>query len=155
VLLRERCAGCGEPLRLVAGEAGCGQCGTAIAAMATRTMAGDPDSIAVTTLLWGATGCTDGSDLAAGHPWRGQGTPTLLRGLWGCAQARVAEEGGLRLQGREIVEVHEALVAAWRRGGVAAPWRRGGVAAWRRGGAGAPGCHRGRRTRGQDARCHG
>jgi len=82
-------------------------------------MAGDSDSLEVTTLLWGATGCTEGSaplaglTLAAGHPLRGLGTPALLGGLWGCAQARVAGDGGPRLQRREIVAVHAALVAAW------------------------------------------
>ncbi len=130
LLLRQRCAGCGEPLRLVAGQAGCGQCGYTIADGPTRSIAADPDSVAVTTLLWGATGCVDGPyppeglTLAAGHPWQGQGTPALLSGLWECAQALVAGDGGPRLQGREIGAVHEALGAAWQRerDGIGARW---------------------------------
>jgi len=43
------------------------------------------------------------------------GTPALLRGLWGGAQAEVARDGGPRLHRREIAEVHAALVAGWRR----------------------------------------
>jgi len=43
VLLRQRCAGCAEPLRLTAGRGDCARCGAAIAAMPTRSIAGDPD----------------------------------------------------------------------------------------------------------------
>jgi len=43
------------------------------------------------------------------------GTPALLRGLWGGAQAAVAGDGEPRLHAREIAAVHEALVAGWRR----------------------------------------
>jgi len=120
VLLRQRCAGCAVPLRLTAGQAGCGQCGTVIAAMPTRSIAGDPDGVEVSELLWRATGCVDGLyppeglTLAAGHLVRRLGTPALLRGLWSGAQAQVAGEGTSRLHEREIAAVHEALVAAWR-----------------------------------------
>jgi len=74
----------------------------------------------VTALLWRATGCVDGPSppegltLAAGSPWQELGTPALLSGLWGSAQALVAGDGGPRLQGQEIAVVHEALVVAWR-----------------------------------------
>jgi len=118
MLLRQRCARCDAPLRLAAGQMGCGQCGAAIAAMPTRTIAGDAAGVEVSALLWRATGCVEGASpaegltLGVGHPLRGLGTPALLRGLWGYAQALVA--GGPRLQGREIGEVHGALVAAWR-----------------------------------------
>ncbi len=118
-LLRQRCAGCAAPLRLVAGQAGCGQCGAEIAAMATRTIVGEADAVEVSVLLWQATGCLEGTSpvegvtRAAGHSRRGLGTPALLTGLWGCAQAQVAGDGGPRLQRREIGVVHAALVAAW------------------------------------------
>ena len=121
VLLRCRCSGCGAPLRLVAGQTGCGECGVAIGGMGTRTIAEDADAAEVSALLWGAAGCGEGASvpesltLGAGLPWRGLGTPALLRGLWEGAQAEVAGDGGPRLQGREIGAVHEALVAAWRR----------------------------------------
>jgi len=122
-LLRERCAGCDAPLRLVAGQAGCGHCGTAIAAMATRSLAEEPDGVELSGLLWQATGCLEGASpvegltvaaVAGGHPLQRGGTPALLTGLWGSAQTQVAGDGGPRLQGREIVDVHEALGAAWR-----------------------------------------
>ena len=122
-LLRQRCAGCNAPLRLVAGQAGCGHCGTAIAAMATRSLAEEPDGVELSGLLWQATGCLEGASpvegltvaaVAGGHPLQRWGTPALLTGLWGSAQTQVAGDGGPRLQGREIVEVHEALGAAWR-----------------------------------------
>jgi len=78
-------------------------------------------------LLWQVTGCAERPGLAAGPPvardhplWR-LGTPGVLKGLWGCAQALVARDGPveaggtrLRLQVMEIADVHEALVAAWR-----------------------------------------
>ncbi len=120
MLLRQRCARYDAPLRLAAGQTGCGQCGTAIAAMPTRTIAGDAAGVEVSALLWRATGCVEGASPAEGltlgvrHPLRGLGTPALLRGLWGYAQALVAGDGGPRLQGREIAAVHEALTAAWR-----------------------------------------
>jgi len=122
-LLRQRCAGCDAPLRLVAGQAGCGHCGTAIAAMATRSLAEEPDGVELSGLLWQATGCLEGATpvegltvaaVAGGHPLQRRGTPALLTGLWGSAQTQVAGDGGPRLQGREIVDVHEALGAAWR-----------------------------------------
>jgi len=119
-LLRQRCAGCAAPLRLTAGQAGCGQCGAVIAAMPTRSIAGDPDGVEVSGLLWRATGCLDGPYLPEGltravdHPLRWLGTPGVLRDLWGDGQALVAKDGGPRLQGREIGMVHAALVAAWR-----------------------------------------
>ncbi len=120
VLLRQRCAGCAEPLRLAAGQAGCGRCGAAIGAMATHSIAEDPDGVELSGLLWRATGCLDGASplegltLAVGHPLRLSGTPEVLRDLWGDGQALVAGDGGPRLQAREIAAVHEALVAAWR-----------------------------------------
>ncbi len=119
MLLRQQCAECAEPLRLAAGRDGCERCGAAIAAMPTRSIAEDADGVEVSALLWRATGCVEGASppegltRAAEHPLR-VGTPALLTGLWGCAQARVAGDGGPRLQAREIAAVHEALVAAWR-----------------------------------------
>ncbi len=121
ILLQHRCGGCGEPLRLVAGQAGCGHCGAAIAAMSTRTIAGDAVGVEVSALLWRATGCLEGAPPAEGLPGaveqelQRRGTPALLRGLWAYAQALVSGDGGPRLQGREIGEVHAALVAAWQR----------------------------------------
>ncbi len=119
VLVRQRCAECAAPLRLAAGRDGCERCGTTIAAMPTRSIAEDADGVEVSALLWRATGCVEGASppegltRAAEHPLR-VGTPALLTGLWGCAQARVAGDGGPRLQAREIAAVHEALTAAWR-----------------------------------------
>ncbi len=121
VLLRERCAECDGPLRLVAGREGCEQCGAAIAAMGTRSIAGDADGVELSGLVWRATGCGEGPcvpeevGLAADHPVRGLGTPALLRGLWSGAQAEVAGDGEPRLHAREIADVHGALVAGWRR----------------------------------------
>ncbi len=121
VLLRERCAECDAPLRLVAGREGCGQCGAEIAAMGTRSIAGDADGRELSALLWCATGCVEGAyppeglTRAADHLVRGLGTPALLRGLWDGAQVVVAGDGGPRLHGREIGGVHEAMVGAWRR----------------------------------------
>jgi len=114
ILLRQRCAGCDAPLRLVAGQAGCGQCGVAIAAMPTRSIAGDADEVEMSALLWRATGCVEGAFSLEGHPLGRLRTPTLLDGLWACAQTRVAGDRGLRLQTLDIAAVHEALVAAWR-----------------------------------------
>ncbi len=123
VLLRQRCAGCAKPLRLTAGQTGCGQCGAEIAAMGTRSIAGDADGVELSRLVWRATGCGEGAvlpeerGLAADQRVRGLGTPALLRGLRSGAQAEVvgAGEGRLRLHEREIGGVHEALVAGWRR----------------------------------------
>ncbi len=157
MLLRQWCAGCDAPLRLAAGQAGCGQCGAAIGAMGTRSIAGDADGKELSALVWWATGCGEGLyppeewelaadhpvwelaadhpvwelaadhpvwelaadhpvwELAADHPVWGLGTPALLRGLWGGAQAEVAGAGEPRLHAREIADVHEALVGAWRR----------------------------------------
>ncbi len=122
ILLRQRCAGCAAPLRLVAGQGGCGHCGAVIAAMARRTIAGNADAVELSRLLWGATGCGEAASqseevtLVAEHPLPLQrlGTAALLRGLWEGAQALVAGDGGPRLQRREIGEVHEALVGAWK-----------------------------------------
>jgi len=121
VLLRQRCAGCAAPLRLVAGREGCERCGAAIGAMGTRSIAGDADGVELSALMWRATGCVERPSLAEGlgraaeQAVRERGTPGLLQGLWGGAQAEVARDGGLRLHAREIVDVHEALVAGWRR----------------------------------------
>ncbi len=88
--------------------------------MATRSIAGDADGREVSALVWRATGCVEGPyvpeevGLAADHPVRGLGTPALLRGLWGGAQAEAAGEGMPRLHAREIAAVHGALVAGWR-----------------------------------------
>jgi len=119
-LLRERCAGCDAPLRLVAGRGGCERCGTAISAMTTRSIAEDPDEGELSLVVWWATGCMEGLyppaelGLAPNHPARGLGTPALLRGLWDGAQAVGAGDGGPQLHAREIAAVHEALVAGWR-----------------------------------------
>ena len=121
VLLRERCAGCDAPLRLAAGREGCEQCGAAIAAMGTRSIAEDADGVEVSALVWGATGCVAGASppegltRAAEQVLQRVGTPALLRDLWGGAQAEVTRDGGPRLHARESADVHEALVAAWRR----------------------------------------
>jgi len=121
MLLREWCAGCDAPLRLAAGREGCAQCGATIAAMGTRSIAGDADGVELSALVWRATGCVEGPSLpegltrAADHLVRELGTAALLRGLWGGAQAAVARDGGPRLHGQEIGAVHEALVAGWRR----------------------------------------
>ena len=136
MLLRQRCAGCEAPLRLAAGQVGCGQCGAVIGAMGTRSLAGDADGRELSALVWRATGCGEGLSLPEGlalateHPVWQMGTPALLRGLWGLwggAQAEVARDGGPRLHEREIGAVHEALVARWR-GGEVARWRGGEVA---------------------------
>jgi len=123
MLLRQRCGGCDAPLRLTAGRGDCGDCGAAIAAMPTRSIAEDADGVEVSALLWRATGCVEGASPSEGLPRAGEhalrrlGTPALLTGLWGGAQALVAGDGGPRLQEREIAAVHGALVAAWRRDG--------------------------------------
>jgi len=88
--------------------------------MATRSSAGDADGEELSALVWRAMGCGEGPSgpeeggLAADHPVRGLGTPALLRGLWGGAQAEVAGDGEPRLHAREIADVQGALVAAWR-----------------------------------------
>jgi len=116
---RETLAGCDAPLRLAAGRGGCEHCGAEIGAMGTRSIAGDADGEELSALVWRATGCVEGLyppeelGLASNHPVRRLGTPALLQGLWGGAQV-AAGDGGLRLHEREIAEVHEALVAAWR-----------------------------------------
>jgi len=79
VLLRQRCAGCAGPLRLTAGQARCGQCGAAIGAMGTRSIAGDADGIEVSALVWRATGCLDGPYL----PEELGLAPTIRCGGWG------------------------------------------------------------------------
>jgi len=95
-LLREGCAGCDAPLRLTAGQAGCGQCGAAIGAMETRSLMGDADGRELSALVWWATGCGEGTyppeelTLGAEPVLRRLGTPALLRDLWGGAQAAVA-----------------------------------------------------------------
>jgi len=120
ILLRQRCAGCAEPLRLTAGRGDCARCGQTIAAMPTRSIAEDADGVEVSALVWRATGCGEGLyppqelGLAPDYPVRGLGTPALLRGLWGGAQTVVAGDGGPRLHEREIAVIHEALMAAWR-----------------------------------------
>ncbi len=127
LLLRQRCAGCAAPLRLEVGRAGCARCGCTIAAMPTRSLTADPDSVEVTALLWQGTGCLagpcppEGAALTAAHPLRRLGTAALLRGLWGCAQAVVTRkvpaagtDASPRLQDLDIADVHDALVAAWR-----------------------------------------
>ncbi len=119
VLLREGCAGCGAPLRLTAGQAGCGQCGAAIGAMETRSLMGDADGRELSALVWWATGCGEGTcpqeglTRAAGQVLQRLGPPALLRGLWSGAEAAIGGDGGPRLHGREIGGVHGALVAAW------------------------------------------
>ncbi len=144
ILLRQRCAGCEAPLRLTAGQVGCGQCGAAIGAMATRSIAGDADEVEISALLWRATGCVEGAyppeglTLVVGHPLRRLGTPALLAGVWGYAQMRVARDRGPQLQTVDSALVHEALAAAWQalrawptRGGAPFPLplgRRGRVA---------------------------
>jgi len=120
VLLRERCGGCGAPLRLTAGQAGCGPCGAAIGAMETRSLVGDADGRELSGLVWRATGCREGGapveglTRAAEQALQRLGTAELLRGVWRGAQTAIGEDGGPRLHEREIGGVHEALVAGWR-----------------------------------------
>ncbi len=88
VLLRERCAGCDAPLRLVAGREGCERCGAVIGAMETRALMGDADGRELSGLVWWATGCGEGTwpqeglTRAAGQVLQRLGPPALLRGLW-------------------------------------------------------------------------
>lgn len=88
--------------------------------MTTRSIAEESDEGELSLVVWRATGCVEGVwppeglGRAAEQAVRGLGTPGLRRGLWGGAQAVVAGEGTPRLHEREIAEVHEALVAAWR-----------------------------------------
>ncbi len=126
VLLRERCAGCAAPLRLVAGREGCEQCGAAIGAMETRSIAGDAGGRELSALVWRATGCGEGLYPPEGrgrgpdHPVRQRGTPALLRDLWGGAQAEVARDGGPQLHEREI---GRCMRRWWGRGGGCATGR--------------------------------
>ncbi len=89
--------------------------------METRSLVGDADGVELNGLVWRATGCVEGPSPLEGltrvaeQAVRGLGTPALLRGLWGGAQAEVARDGGPQLHGREIGAVHEALVGVWRR----------------------------------------
>jgi len=121
VLLRERCAGCAEPLRLAAGRSDCARCGAVISAMGTRSIAGDAEGVEVGALVWRATGCVAGASppegltRAAEQVLQRLGPPALLRGLWSGAEAAIGGDGGPRLHGREIAAVHEALVAGWGR----------------------------------------
>lgn len=93
-----------------------------IAAMARRTIAGNADAVELSRLLWGATGCGEAASqseevtLVAEHP-----LPLQRAGDGGTAAGPVggrASAGGggrgPRLQRREIGEVHEALVGAWK-----------------------------------------
>ena len=89
--------------------------------MTTRSIAEESDEGELSLVVWRATGCGAGVwppeevERATEQAVWGLGTPGLLRGLWGGAQAAVARDGGPRLHEREIGAVHEARVGAWRR----------------------------------------
>jgi len=128
MLLRQRCGGCDAPLWLAAGRGDCGDCGAAIAAMPTRSIAEDADEVEVSALLWRATGCVEGASPSEGLPRAGEhalrrlGTPALLTGLWGGAQALVAGDGG---RGCTRGRVRTCMRRWWRRGGGCATDRDG------------------------------
>ncbi len=104
-------------------------------AMATRSIAGDADGREVSGLLWRATGGVEGTSRPGGltraeeHTlWR-LGTPALLRGLWGGAQALMAGDGG---RGCTSGRARTCMGRWWRGGGGCAtdrdghcPWCRG------------------------------
>lgn len=144
ILLLDRCPRCGWGLRLDVRSEACPHCGRRIATMRAVSIAAHPDSVALTEALWSATGCAEGRfppasvGLAAEHPLRRVGTPSLLRALASYAEELLvcanvaplfAPEGLLpgaplqtpdswyyapRLEGVDLVTRHHGLVAAWR-----------------------------------------
>ncbi len=139
VLLIERCTRCRALVTPDVRLSACRQCGQDIGAMPMHSIAEEPDSLAVTALIWSAIGCLPGSfppatiEVSADHPLRRVGTASMLHGLWACAQRHggsppilpaCGEDGGgaallpvaprRPLQDLPLADVHSQLVAAWR-----------------------------------------
>jgi len=143
-LLLDRCTRCGAELRLDVREDACQRCGRTIGTMRAPPIAAHPDSMALTEAIWGATGCGGDAfppaslDLAADHPLRRVGTPSLLWSLRAYAEEVLvrardaplfAPEALLprvplrvreywrqppRLEELDLPTRHHGLVAAWR-----------------------------------------
>jgi hypothetical protein len=139
VVLVDQCPGCGAAVHLDVRRDACERCGQEIGAFPTWSIAGHPDSIALTGLIWSAIGCQPGpfppavAGLAPAHPLGRVRPSALLQGLWACAQRLVlchadtplfAPEGLLPgvswdaptvlLQELDVLGIHTALAAAWR-----------------------------------------
>lgn len=139
VVLVDQCPGCGAAVRLDVRRDACERCGQEIGTFPTWSIAGHPDSIALTGLIWSAIGCQPGpfppavAGLAPAHPLLRVRPSRLLHGLWACAQRLVychadtplfASEGLLPgvywdaptvlLQELDVLGIHTALAAAWR-----------------------------------------
>jgi len=95
VLLIDRCTRCRALVTPDVRLSACRQCGQDIGALPTHSIAEEPDSLAVTALIWSAIGCLPGSfppatiGVSADHPLRRVGTASMLHGLWACAQRHV------------------------------------------------------------------
>ncbi len=143
-LLLDRCTRCDAELRLDVREDACQRCGRTIGTMRAPPIAAHPDSMALTEAIWGATGYGGGVfppaslDLAADHPLRRVGTPSLLWSLRAYAEEVLvrardaplfAAEALLpraplrvrgywrqppRLEELDLPTRHHGLVAAWR-----------------------------------------
>jgi len=143
-LLLDRCTRCGAELRLDVREDACHRCGRAIGTMRAPCIAAHPDSMTLTEVIWGATGYGGSAfppaslDLAADHPLRRVGTPSLLGSLRMYAEELLvrardaplfAAEALLpgvplrvrdywrqppRLEELDLPTRHHGLVAAWR-----------------------------------------
>ena len=144
MLLLDHCTRCGAGLPLDVREGSCRQCGREIGTMRAPRIAAHPDSMALTDVVWGATGCTPGRfppaslGLTAGHPLRRVGVPSLLWSLRAYAEELLvrardaplfASEALLpsapmhihdywrqppRLEEIDLSTRHHGLVAAWR-----------------------------------------
>jgi len=99
VLLRERCAGCNTPLRLAAGRDGCGQCGAAIGAMGTRSIAGDADGGGAERAGVAGDGVRGGA-IPPGRAGTGNGASGVADGDAGAAAGAVGRGAGGGGQGR-------------------------------------------------------
>ncbi len=136
VLLRQRCAGCAEPLWLTAGRGDCARCGAVIGAMGTRSIAGDADGIEVSALVWRATGCVEGLyppeelGLAPDHPAGGVGAGARPSGAGaedaGAAAGPVGRraDGGSRGRGAAAARAGDSRDPRGAHGGVALAARR-------------------------------